>query len=105
MLNPTRAPRPRLTLRILGYACADIFGLTTLAIGATWFIDKKPTVLASFPTNMLEAGICAIGGLVVMFWGVVHVLQELAKQAPEMQAKYERYAAEKRGYMPKKQDD
>lgn len=95
MLNPIRAPRPRLTLRILGFACADIFGLTTLAIGATWFIDKKPAVLATFPGSMAEAIVCSAGGIVVMTWGVINVLKELSKQAPEMQEKYARYVADR----------
>lgn len=100
MLNPSRSPRPKLTWRIFSYACADIFGLTVLAISATWFIDYRPAVLATFPGNMAEAIVGSVAGFVVMFWGVAHVLRELAKQAPEMQKKYAAYAAERQG-LPK----
>jgi len=99
--NPIRAPRPRLTLRILGFACADIFGLTALAIGATWFIENRPAVLATFPGSMAEAVVCSASGLVLMVWGVVNVLKEMAKQAPEMQEKYTRYVADRQNAFKK----
>lgn len=94
LTNTTRPPRPRLTLRILAYASADIFGLTVLAIGGTWFIDRKPVLLQNTPGSMVEAIVCVLGGLVVMIWAVAHVMQEIAKQAPEMQKRYGRYIAE-----------
>ncbi|QKV57736.1 MAG: hypothetical protein HT580_11315 [Dechloromonas sp.] len=34
-----------------------------------------------------------MGGAAVMLWAVSRILREIAKQAPEMQAKYEAYLA------------
>ncbi|KAB2920218.1 MAG: hypothetical protein F9K30_16545 [Dechloromonas sp.] len=94
MLNSRlRPPRPRLTGRILFYALADVFGLSCLAIGASWFVERKGAILANFPTSAVEAVACTAGGLVVMFWAVARILRELAKQSPEMKAKYDAYIA------------
>lgn len=88
-----RPPRPRLTGRILFYALADVFGLSCVAIGASWFVERKGAILANFPTSVAEAVACTAGGVVVMIWAVARILGELAKQAPEMKAKYDDYIA------------
>ena len=89
--NPLRAPRPTLTGPIFGYALIDVFGLSCVGIGASWFAAGKGAILANFPTSTAEAVACTAGGAAVMVWAVSRILREIAKQAPEMQAKYERY--------------
>lgn len=94
MLNPgIRPPRPRLTGRIFAYALVDVFGLSCVGIGASWFAAGKGAILANFPTSAAEAVACTAGGAAVMIWAVAHILREIAKQAPEMQARYEAYIA------------
>ena len=94
MLNPgIRPPRPRLTGRIFAYALVDVFGLSCVGIGASWFAAGKGAILANFPTSAAEAVACTAGGAAVMIWAVAHILREIAKQAPEMQARYDAYIA------------
>src|SRR5574343_1994564 len=94
MLNPgIRPPRPRLTGRIAAYALVDVFGLSCVGIGASWFAAGKGAILADFPTSAVEAIACTAGGAVVMIWAVARILREIAKQAPEMQACYDAYIA------------
>ena len=88
-----RPPRPRLTLRIAAFALADVFGLSCVGIGASWFAQGKGAVFANFPTSTAEAIACAAGGAAVMFWAAARILGEIAKQAPELQAKYDTYLA------------
>jgi len=91
MLNLIRPPRPRLTGPIFAYALADVFGLSCVGIGASWFAAGKGAILANFPTSTAEAVTCTAAGIVVMVWAVGRILREIAKQAPEMQAKYDQY--------------
>lgn len=93
MLTLNRPPRPRLTVRILAYALADVFGLACIAIGGTWFADKKGLFVANFPSSLAEAVACTAGGAAVMFWAVARILREIHKQGPELQAKYAAYIA------------
>lgn len=93
MFPTTRPPRPRLTGRIFAYGMLDVFGLACVAIGASWFAAGKGAILANFPTSTAEAVACTLGGVVVMIWSVSRILREIAKQAPEMQAKYDAYLA------------
>jgi hypothetical protein len=94
MLNPgIRPPRPRLTGRIFAYALVDVFGLSCVGIGASWFAAGKGAILANFPTSAAEAVACTAGGAAVMIWAVARILREIAKQAPEMQARYDAYIA------------
>jgi len=93
MFPTTRPPRPRLTGRIFAYALADVFGLTCVAIGASWFAAGKGVIFANFPTSTAEAVACTAGGVAVMIWAVARILRELAKQGPEMQARYDAYIA------------
>ena len=94
MLNPgIRPPRPRLTGRILAYALVDVFGLSCVGIGASWFAAGKGAILTNFPTSAAEAVACTAGGAAVMIWAVARILREIAKQAPEMQARYDAYIA------------
>jgi hypothetical protein len=93
MFPTTRPPRPRLTGRIFAYALADVFGLTCVAIGAIWFAAGKGAILANFPTSTAEAVACTAGGVAVMIWAVARILREIAKQGPEMQARYDAYIA------------
>jgi len=88
-----RPARPRLTGRIFAYALADVFGLTCVAIGASWFAAGKGAILANFPTSTAEAVACTAGGVAVMIWAVARILREIAKQGPEMQARYDAYIA------------
>ncbi len=88
-----RPPRPRLTLRIAAFALADVFGLSCVGIGASWFAQGKGAVFANFPTSTAEAVACAAGGTAIMFWAAARILGEIAKQAPELQAKYDSYLA------------
>lgn len=46
MFPTTRPPRPRLTGRIFAYGMADVFGLSCVAIGASWFAAGKGAILA-----------------------------------------------------------
>ncbi len=89
--NSLRPPRPKLTGRIFAYAMADVFGLSCVGIGASWFAAGKGAILTHFPSSTAEAVACTAGGIVVMLWSVARILGELAKQRPEMQAKYDRY--------------
>ena len=92
MLNPgIRPPRPRLTGRIAAYALADVFGLSCVGIGGSWFAAGKGAILSNFPASLAEAVACTTGGAAVMIWAVARILREIAKQAPEMQAKFESY--------------
>lgn len=94
MLNAiTRPPRPRLTARIAAYALVDVFGLSCVGIGASWFAAGKGAILANFPNSLAEAVACTAGGAAVMIWAVARILREIAKQAPELQARYEAYIA------------
>ncbi|MBF1164620.1 hypothetical protein PTW32_04830 [Dechloromonas agitata] len=94
MLNPgIRPPRPRLTGRIAAYALADVFGLTCVGIGGSWFADGKGAILANFPSSLAEAVACVAGGVAVMIWAVARILREINRQAPEMQARYAAYLA------------
>jgi hypothetical protein len=89
--NPLRTPRPTLTGPIFGYALIDVFGLSCVGIGASWFAAGKGAILTNFPSSTVEAVACTAGGAAVMLWAVSRILREIAKQAPEMQAKYDRY--------------
>jgi hypothetical protein len=92
MLNPSnRPPRPTLTGQIFLYALADMFGLACVAIGASWFAAGKGAIMSNFPTSTVEAVACTAGGIAVMLWAVARILRELAKQSPEMQARFEAY--------------
>jgi len=93
MIPMTRPPRPKLTGRIFAYALVDVFGLFCVGIGASWFAAGKGAILANFPSSAAEAVACTVGGIVVMLWAVSRILRELAKQAPEMQARYDSYIA------------
>ncbi len=93
MIPMTRPPRPKLTGRIFAYALVDVFGLFCVGIGASWFAAGKGAILTNFPSSAAEAVACTVGGIVVMLWAVSRILRELAKQAPEMQAKYDSYIA------------
>jgi hypothetical protein len=94
MLNsPLRPPRPRLTGPILVYALADVFGLSCVGIGGSWFVAGKGAVFVNFPGSLAEAVACTAGGVVVMIWAVARILREIAKQTPELQARYDAYIA------------
>ena len=93
MISMNRPPRPELTGRIALYGLADVFGLSCVGIGASWFAAGKGAILANFPTSTAEAVVCSLGGAAVMIWSVSRILREIAKQAPQMQKKYERYIA------------
>jgi hypothetical protein len=94
MLTIKRPPRPRLTGRILAYALADVVGLACVSIGASWFAAGKGAIIANFPSSLAEAVACTAGGVVVMLWAVARILREIAKQGPELQARYRSYVAE-----------
>ena len=92
MLNPSnRPPRPTLTGPIFLYALVDMFGLACVGIGASWFAAGKGAIVADFPTSTVDAVACTAGGVAVMLWAVARILRELAKQSPEMQARFEAY--------------
>ncbi len=93
MLTLHRPPRPRLTLPILAYALADVFGLICLSLGGSWFVEKKGLFVAGFPGSLAEAVACAAGGGAVMLWAVARILREIGKQGPELQARYRDYMA------------
>lgn len=89
--NPLQAPRPRLTGPIFLFGLIDIFGLTCVAIGVSWLFTGRNVLLSNFPTSPAEAVACAAGGIMLMLWSVGRILRELAKQAPEMQARFDAY--------------
>jgi hypothetical protein len=91
MISMNRPPRPELTGRIDLYGLVDVFGLSCVGIGASWFAAGKGAILANFPTSTAEAVACTLGGAAVMIWSVARILREIAKQSPQMQAKYEAY--------------
>jgi len=92
MFNPSnRPPRPTLTGPIFLYALVDMFGLACVGIGASWFAAGKGAIMSNFPTSTVEAVACTAGGIAVMLWAVARILRELAKQSPEMQARFEAY--------------
>lgn len=86
-----RPPRPTLTGPIFLYALVDMFGLACVGIGASWFAAGKGAILTDFPTSAVEAVACTAGGIAVMLWAVARILRELAKQSPQMQAKFDAY--------------
>lgn len=89
-----RPPRPRMTGPIALYALIDVFGLFCFAIGASWFVSGKGTLIAGFPTSPADAVACAVGGIVVLIWSAGKIMLEIHKQAPEMQERYDRYVRE-----------
>ena len=91
MISMNRPPRPELTGRIALYALVDVFGLSCVGIGASWFAAGKGAILTNFPTSAAEAVVCTVGGAVIMIWAVARILREISKQGPQMQAKYEAY--------------
>lgn len=92
MLNRSnRPPRPTLTGPIFLYALVDMFGLACVGIGASWFAGGKGAILNDFPTSTVEAVACSAGGVAVMLWAAGRILRELAKQSPQMQAKFDAY--------------
>lgn len=94
MLNNTnRPPRPRLTGPIFWYGMLDVFGLSCVGIGASWFAAGKGAILAGFPTSTAEAVTCTLGGTAIMIWAVSRILREISKQSAEMDAKYRAYHA------------
>ena len=93
MLSPIRPPRPTLTGPIFLYAMIDVFGLSCVGIGASWFAAGKGAIIEYFPTSTAEAVACTAGGAVIMVWAVGRILREIAKQAPQIQAKYYAYIA------------
>ena len=93
MLSTIRPPRPRLTGPIFAYGLADVFGLSCVALGASWFAAGKGAIFANFPGSTAEAVACLAGGVVVMIWAVSRILREIARQAPELQARYDAYIA------------
>jgi hypothetical protein len=93
MNNSPRPPRPNLTGPIFGFAMLDVFGLSCVGIGASWFAAGKGAILSNFPNSAAEAVACTAGGITVMIWAVGRILREIAKQAPAMQARYEQYIA------------
>ena len=97
-----RPPRPQLTARIFMFALIDMAGLACVAMGGSWFVAGRGALLPDFPTSTLEAVVTLAGGLAVMFWAVAHILRELAKQAPEMHARYDAYI---RTHHPESQRD
>lgn len=102
--NTVRPPRPRLTARIFLYGLVDIFGLTCIALGGIWLATGKNAVFSHFPASTVEAVTAIIGGAAVMLWAVSHILREIAKQGPEMQASYEAYMARRHGKTPDSDD-
>ena len=49
--------------------------------------------MSNFPSSLAEAVACTAGGVAVMIWAVARILREIAKQAPELQARYDAYIA------------
>lgn len=90
MFNSQRPPRPQLTGKIFLYGLVDVFGLTCVALGGTWFFQHQPVLLRNFPTSTAEAVACAAGGVAVMIWAVGHIFQEMGKQAPLIQAEMDK---------------
>lgn len=84
--SPARPPRPKLTGKLFLYGLVDVFGLTCVAIGGTWFYERKPVLFRDFPTSTVEAVACAAGGVAVMIWAVGHIFKEMGKQVPAVQA-------------------
>lgn len=64
----------------------DVFGLSCVGIGGSWFAAGKGAILSNFPNSAGEAVACTAGGITVMIWAVGRILREIAKQAPELQA-------------------
>jgi hypothetical protein len=62
-------------------------------LGASWFASGKGAIIASFPTSTVEAVASLGGGVAVMLWAVSRILRELARQQPEMQARYAEWMA------------
>ena len=60
-----RPPRPRLTGMIALYALGDVFGLSCVAIGASYFIADKGAIFSGFPASTAEAVACTAGGVVL----------------------------------------
>ncbi len=72
--------RPRLTLVILLFAVVDVAGMVLIATGIMWFVHGTPLFIPGFPTNMIEAGVSTVAGLLMMLWSAARILRELTKQ-------------------------
>ena len=79
MLNPSRPPRARLTLPIVGWAAVDIAGMVLLALGGAWFREGD-IFIAGFPGSAAEAGASVLAGIAIMFWAATRILREVARQ-------------------------
>jgi len=75
--NLRPAGRPRLTLKILGYAVFDMVGMIALATGAVWLARGQSLFIAGFPTTLAEALAAVVGGLALMLWAAAQILREL----------------------------
>ena len=75
--------RPRLTLKILGYAFFDMAGMVALATGAVWLARGQTLFVAGFPSNIAEALASLVCGLALMLWAAAQILRELIQRPTE----------------------
>ena len=78
--NLRPAGRPRLTLKILGYAVFDMVGMIALATGAVWLARGQSLFIAGFPTSMAQALLALAVGLALMVWAAAQILRELIQR-------------------------
>lgn len=76
-----RAPRPTLTLPILGYALVDVAGMVLFALGGLYF-SVGPGAVFAFPSSFGEALVTAVGGVALMLWASAQIVRQLLKQMP-----------------------
>ena len=94
MLNLNRPPRPRLTLRILAHALADVFGLACLAIGASGIRPAGQVCSWRIPSNLAEGLCLRRGGGIAVIFGLRRASWEKSpSRGPELQARYAEYIA------------
>ena len=70
MLSTIRPPRPRLTGPIFAYGLADVFGLSCVALGASWFAaGKGARVIVDTEGELAEEAAQALSRLIAEKFG------------------------------------
>lgn len=65
------------------YAIFDVVGMVFFATGVMWFSKGQALFIRNFPTNLIEALLALVGGLLLMLWAAAQILRELLTRPPD----------------------
>ncbi len=65
------------------YAIFDVVGMVFFATGVMWFSKGQTLFISNFPTNLTEALLALVGGLLLMLWAAAQILRELLTRPPD----------------------